>query len=348
MLRRLTGADWDALTPLLRKVYPSNPRLVEKDFFDWLYRGASGEYHFWLFQKNGQITSFFAENPLPAMQDGQPALGAWPSLWWGTNTEQAVSVFLHTMEKYHPRIYVGMAPISVRFTRALGMAIQERMPRWVAVLDSECVASFCDGDEHISGLLRESADRLVTLPTDDAAIREITEFDDDFEAMPSTFYPPVSSFIRRQGTFLNWRYMRMPRHNYRAMLDSESGSLVIFRIEAVKDRTYSVLRMVEWIVRPDRVETMLGKVVAEARRAGVVLMDFFCSSRLVGAPLEPYGFVDESHLGYAVPAYFRPLWKPPRGNAVAVDFLPLKEKKNIDFEHWYIVRGDGDSDRVKL
>lgn len=348
MLRRITENDWQALKILLKTVYPSNPRLLERDFFDWLYRKETGEYNFWIYKKDDLITSFFAENPLSTIHDGQPVVGAWPSLWWGSSTEQAVSIFLHTMETYHPRIYVGMVPISVRFTKTLGMAVQERMPRWVAALDPERVLSITEDGGNISVLLQDSSRRLATLVADDSSIREVDGFQSDFEVSPSLFYPEISSFVRRQGSFLNWRYMQMPRHDYRALTDDKSGSLVVFRIEAIKDRDVAVLRIVEWIVHPRRVEAMLGWLVDVARQAGVILMDFFCSSRLIGSPLEGAGFIDEARLDYTVPAYFRPLWNPPRGNAVAVDFLPLREKKIINFDHWYIVRGDGDTDRVKL
>ena len=352
MIRRATHADWGELSRLFAEIYRANPRMVEKDFVDWAYgRLSLGEpeaYNLWISNRDGAIGAFMAEIPLAAIHDGREVTGAWPGLWWGAAREDALAVYFQVMKSFHPRLYLGLTPVAAEVTRSLGMAFLERLPRWVGILDPVPVSAFSTDGAAWAAQYAASCAALGALPADDPDIRECAEFGADFEASPSAFHPEVQSFVRRTGPFLNWRYMRMPRHNYRAFVDGRSGGLAVCRTETVSGQSYAVTRVVEWLVRRDRAAAMLGRLAAEAKEAGAVLMDFFCSSRIVGHVLEGLGMLDEDAVGRSVPAYFRPLWNPPHGLALAIDFLPLRRPKRVDFDTWYISRGDSDVDRVKL
>ncbi|MDX6517566.1 MAG: hypothetical protein QOF50_412, partial [Gaiellaceae bacterium] len=142
----------------------------------------------------------------------------------------------------------------------------------------------------------------------------------------------------RDAAFLRWRYAEHPVFRYEVLEDS--SGFAAFRIEDVRDRPASVMRVVDF--RGD--DGLAARLVERSQRAGVVFADFACTSKRFGLPLEAAGFQREDRLPTALPGRFQPLdfsdrpivscfWAAP---SLGVDFAS---------DDLYVTRADSDLDR---
>ena len=88
-------------------------------------------------------------------------------------------------------------------------------------------------------------------------------------------------------------------------------------------------------------------ILRDGESDGVILIDFICTATEIGNELVKYGFLPDNALRSQIPYRFRPIHYTD-GIQVGIDMPPHRKKRTINFNEWYITKGDGDIDRVKL
>ena len=161
-------------------------------------------------------------------------------------------------------------------------------------------------------------------------------------------WPEVKSHLHLEGRILNWRYFEIPNHNYRAITAGQQGQYGVYRIEKIKGYEVSVMRITEWNFSPDEGRHVMAFLSKEAAKENVILMDFLCSSPAIGKTLEAYGFVSSAVPPFdRIPRLFRPICTAP-DIVSCIDMPPYRDKEAVEPQSWYLTKGNGDTDRIKL
>lgn len=218
------------------------------------------------------------------------------------------------------------------------------MHRWLGIIDPEQTISLfrLDHKQDLQ-IIRHSSVACQNHSTG-TEIFVCNRFADDAE-FRFDHIPPVTNYIRRTGAYLNWRYFDIPRHNYRGLY-AKTGQFAVYRIETITGQNAAVLRLLEWSFTTDLATQAMGRLLQDARRQNVILMDFFCTAPAVGRELENLGFFPNTALTTPLPYLFRPICQA-EPISVAIDLPPHGQLRNLDFSTWYITKGDSDIDRIK-
>lgn len=352
----LGGAlDEARLRGLFAEVYRGNPRLQEPDYLDWQFRrspwNAAGDFTLLASTEAGHLGALLGYVPLRVRAGHQVVEGCW-TLTWHSFRKDASALALQSElgRRYDVRLHVGNSPDATRIYEALRIPCQPRMPRWVALLDVTGASRLDPAPADLTRL-REGSARLALLESSDE-VMSLTRFDPDREYCPP--WPAITSYVLRTGTYLNWRYMDIPRHAYQALVGPE-GQFAVFRTEEIRGwpsepadaGSWKALRILEWCFDDAHAPAAMAQVLAQARLERCLLADFFCTSHIPGASLERLGFVPEGAMEKPLPALFRPL-HVGFPYCSALDLPPHREVRTLDFDAWYITKGDNDLDRVKL
>ena len=351
-IRRCRPDDLPTLIEIFRQIYPANPRLCEPDYLDWQFRCSpfalpSDDYNLYLLTQDEEITGCLGYLPLEYRREGQVHPTACTMNWYAVQPGPAgLRLITHFFRHFDHRFLIGLNDQSIPIYMAYRIPLLRKMPRWLAFLQPERVAGcFPSPDPRFRRCLRRSAADLPR-PEEARPIASCSRFDDD-EEFHWHHYPDITAYVRRTGRYLNWRYVDIPRHDYR-LLRVDSDQFVVYRIETIKGRPDRVLRLLEWNVAPARISGVLADLIRLALESRTILVDFFTTAISVGRALEPYGFIPEKQLPPpGIPYLFRPI-NPAPGIALALDLPPHRQTRRLDFARWYITRGDSDLDRIKL
>jgi len=179
-----------------------------------------------------------------------------------------------------------------------------------------------------------------------SSVERIARFPEELRPDPAR-NAGATVFVSRRGSYLNWRYADAPRHSYELLKLGSEGYLV-FRLEQVTGSASTVVRVMEWVVPEAEDEAALAAILSETRSRRPVLIDFFTTSASLGNRLAAIGFIPgDRALERPVPFLFRPLHYAGE-IGFALDRRPHFRSKAIDLSTWYLTKGDGDLDRVKL
>ena len=148
-------------------------------------------------------------------------------------------------------------------------------------------------------------------------VEELKEFERLREFGWDDFYwkqiAPAQVGPAREVECLLWRYARIPIFHYHAFIalrKNEARGLLVFRLERVKDREETVVRIVDLVAEPGAAAPLLQAAVAVARREKAAMIDFFCTSPSHLGAFQACGFVDardSSGEAYWYPHLFQPL-----------------------------------------
>lgn len=335
---------------LFKKAYPSNPRLQEKDYFDWQFKNTpyskGDEYAFWILWEGDTIQAFLGYMPIQLRYCGIVCEGCYTHNWFslGSGT-YGLKLMSWLMTEYDFTVLVGLSSISQQIFGTLGFQLQRQMPRWIGMIQPELVCSlFSISDPSDQEKIGESNKRLMD-HQDATGIYCCERFDPDDEFLLDQ-WPEIKGYCRRTGPYLNWRYIDIPRHNYRALRCTQ-GQFGVYRIESIMGYEASVIRIVEWTFRGAWVRKALASILQDGLNCGSVLIDFFCTAESLGNELVEFGFFPESAWHYRIPHLFRPIHLTD-GICIAIDMPPHQRDQQTNFDEWYITKGDSDIDRVKF
>ena len=350
VIANCTTSDLPELFDRFAEWYRYNPRLTERDYFDWQYRNTPWRrspdgYDLLLLREGGRIVGSLGYVAFELRQGDVVSEAAWPLTWYcESGRGGGLRLFGRYFEMFDNRLITRFSDVTGEILAAFRIPYLQSMPRWWAAVDGRRVGSVCGLDE--------PGDREV-LAGSQAALGRIGRgawFDfvdrlDDDEEFGWSHLPGVVNGCRRSGRYLNWRYFAIPRHNYRMMRSDRA--FAVYRVEPIMHHDGSVVRIVEWTFGDRDGEAALATLLADTAAQDPILIDFHATARCIGRSLEPLGFVPQAATRKPMPDLFRPL-NHSGGYQAAVDLPPHRTKRTVDFDTWYITLGDSDVERVKL
>jgi hypothetical protein len=343
--------QFPALQAFMARVYgPRYILLACEPLFRWQFGGGSDAepdgFHVKLAILNGEIVGCLGYIPVETMFAGHVMHGAWLANWIVDPDHRRLGLGPLLMREVTNQFDVAMNLGPNQDARAVLVKMRWEdvgvLTRYVCVLD-EPGALLLTG----AGRLDWPVPQTRPVCRDAVYVRPITVFDKDATSVWDRLTSTLGGGTRRSADYLNWRYARHPVWTYRCFEARQRGDLVGFavsHIEAVRDMPVKVARLVELVAMSPAADELVRAVVEDARSQDAVLIDFFCSSPLVGAALEAHGFLSgPESLVAQVPMLFQPL--DPRRTAIHFMAHLAKAPAGMALEQWYVTKSDGDQDR---
>ncbi len=172
------------------------------------------------------------------------------------------------LAKYDNLFFSVLTADSINILKILHVPVLTEMPRWIGVLNSKRFLELIEvKEENDRSMLQESYEHLTAVDKSEPGYR-CQRFDkkDDFMF---DHWPSIIGYSRRTGSFLNWRYFDIPRHNYKALRSNE-GEFAVYRIETISNHTEAVVRILEWNFSGESAEKAMGTVVKDGLEQGAI------------------------------------------------------------------------------
>ena len=342
--------DLPELFALFADWYKFNPRMRERDFFDWQFRDtplrlSSGEYDFLVLRDGtGRIVGGLGMVGFQFRLGDRFDIGGWTHNWHAEGqANSGLRLFGRFTELVDNRFLLRLNETSAGIVHMLRIPFLPAMPRWWAVIDADRAADLFGMTEADRSILQSSADSFLRAHTR-AVAQQVPRLDPE-EEFQLAHLEGITGHVRRTGHYLNWRYVDIPRHDYK-LIRTERG-LGVYRLETIMGTDNTSVRLLEWTFAPEETCGALATVIADAAPRNPILIDFHCTNRGCGDALIPFGFVPAGATQARMPDLFRPTYHSG-GYAVAIDLPPHRTQRALDFNSWYITIGDSDIDRVKL
>jgi hypothetical protein len=342
-------SDLPELFECFAEWYRFNPRMGERDYFDWQFkhaptRLADGEFDFLVLRENEEIVGCLGFTGFEFRSGGAIKIGGWTHNWYAPDRRDGgLALMFRFMELVDNRFIFRFNENTARVFSLLRVPMIHAVLRWWAVTDADHAADLFQLEASDRAIVARSVAGMKRIDGT-ARIRSVDRFDPD-EEFTLTHLAEDLNGARRTGKYLNWRYLDIPRHRYHA-IRGERG-MGIYRVETIMNHDVSAIRIVEWTFDDDECGAALASVLQVHTEAKPLLLDFHCASSLPARGLERFGFVPQAATTKPLPDLFRPM-NYSGGHALALDFPPHRSARTVDFDRWYITAGDSDVDRVKL
>ena len=367
-----TSIDWctEDRIPVLQSLIENHWRkghilARDADLLRWQYRHPSHPERLsvLLAEHDGEPVGMLGLIPSGFCVRGARIPGAWVAMWLTVPEWRPRMLGLRLLRRLFAGDYqmIGVLGVNQETTgaiyKSLGFTACDVVPRWVHVTSPEALANLvADCGDRYSAAARAAWAASARRPPSGVTPRLVV-WDQETaarwdRAWHAQFAPQLVG-TWRDAAYLRWRYVDHPRYQYqlRFIEDPSDGALaglLVYRIEKVRDRSESVLRVVEFLTTA-AVGAALAQVVLDAGQAAhVTFTDFFCTSTASAPYLEAAGFLREDAMPAPLPSRFQPLdfththlngvfWMSPAvaGNGDACSTSPA----------FYVTRADGDQDR---
>jgi len=300
-------------------------------------------------EDDGRMQGILGIIPVPYCRHGERGEGAWLTTWVVTEAARrrqlGLALLRRAMDGPDFVGTIGGNETTMRLLRALGFATRPAVSRWVRAGDRAALASLMQAAGANSAALSPASQMVPA-----ASGAEVQPWSPELAApWDRTWRERVASGLVgtwRDSDYLRWRYLEHPRFRYelRVIRDPAGGvrALVVWRRQAIQDRSEEVVRVLELLGEPAAAATLARDLVRETGTERTAFLDFYCTSTAFAAPLEAAGFVPEHTLGAELPALFQPL-DPRRTALTAAFWAPGKEA--FDGADVYFTRSDCDQDR---
>ena len=337
--------DFKDLKRIFEEVYAHNPRMQERDYFDWQfkdnpYTDGQGKHNFLVSRQGYEIDGFLGFIPFKLKYKEEIFLACDVINWFAR--ESGFLLLSEIFEKYDYRTYFAITDKALDLYRRLKVPILDKIPRYLAVVNNQAVEFFSIADNELKEKMLLSFNKLESTANSEG-IEEIESFEDD------KIYPFVwksaEAYRLMEGKYLNWRYIKIPSHSYKVIKNS-NDEFAVLRKEFIKGTDYEVIRILEWNFSSGASEKAIGFIKQNYVNENTLIIDFFSTLQESGDVLTQYGFFfDEINCG-SIPYLFRPLFYGDGINC-GIDLPPHREARNLDFSKWYITKGWSDIDRFK-
>lgn len=350
IVRQCESRDIEKLIPLFKEAYKYNPRMQELDFIDWQFRNtpfAYNDFYSMLVSISGnEIKGFFGYLPIEFRFDGIIKTGCIAYNWYSVGNDRSGIKLLSELEvRYDNVFHLGCTADSEAIFKVYRIPMGF-LERWVAVIDSGKIEKvFNIEDETCKEQLKKSS-KIINSKTSSSENVFLCDRFEDNEEFHFDKWKSIRSYIRRTGKYLNWRYVAIPRHNYK-IIRADGGQFAVYRIEQIKDQSESVVRILEWNFFGKSAKDALAFIVDEAKTQKGILVDFLSTATEIGKSLEEIGFFKVEENNKEIPYLFRPIYFTS-DILLAIDLPPHRSIRDLNFSEWYITKGDSDMDRIKL
>lgn len=366
-LMRFIDAEWQAGHVLSR-----DEALLRWQFDGSLLRGreAAGPSVMLAWHDN-VIVGMFGLTGCQMTLAGTVASGVWLCHWFASPNYRRYNVALGLWRAVEELGFdvvgtVGANQASTKLLTALRFETIPALPRWVGVVDVPQTAQLlvdCDQglkpDDAVQLCERYRTERVPLGPAAGDGSIAVTPWRDEFATSWDHYWEQhVASTIVgtvRDARFLRWRYVHHPRFRYEIRLATSRGDgcvsgLAVFRLERVRGRNETVLRVVEFLASPPASLALARAILQAGRELGAAYADFYCTSAPAAHALEEVGFRRVS--GAADQPSFPTRLQPLEQGYCDITALirlpsPLRGQLNTLMRtgRVYLTKSDGDQDR---
>jgi len=347
-IRRYKQEYNQALKDIFKTIYPSNPRLQENNYLNWQFRdnpyNKDNDYTIWILEDSSQIKGFYGWIPVELFLKGRYSKSCEPILWWTADDAKGHGIQLlgNIIQKFPINLFHGCNQQSFEVFKQFDIPCFS-LSRFIGIIDLQYVASIfkiklTENFNNDSKRLKKISEKANL-----DSISLINRFETN-EEMTFDSFKELEARLRYTSNYLNWRYVDIPECNYQIIKGTKHGEYCIFRIEKIKHYDVSVMRIIECSFGPDTIQNAIGFLFQESFKNNVILMDFFCSYKKIGNLFEQHGFgsCDKQYYNI-IPYLFRPIC-----NSMELIICINGNGTTINDKKWYITKGNGDMDRVKL
>lgn len=344
------AARLPSLRAFFRRLYRSSYRLaMDEELLDWQYRAPDngvGPCHVKLAVSEGEIRACLGYIPVEFSVVGRSVRAAWTANLMVDPPHRRLGLgpllLRQLTAEFDAVLAIGLTPEASDLLPRMGWIDFGDLARYVCVLDVGSAARLTE-----SGTLEWPSvpAHAGCVPGSSFAQALLGE---DVTELWDRVWGRRGAGTRRTVKFLNWRYAAHPRFQYRILtLRSSRGSaegFAVYRVEQLRELPVKIGRIVELVTELGAASSLIRSVASDARAAGVAVLDFFCSSRLLEEPLIREGFLrGDAEPASKIPLVFQPIDRNRAGIRFMADVSKLANAVPID--DWYVTSGDGDQDR---
>ena len=322
----------------------------DDSFVRWRYfsrRTESGESTYWVFVRDGEVLGACGMEPVTLVVDGtaMPAVRTLDIMVRPDLDGLGLGVFMNLMLFRHFPITLvtgsnerSHALLTRMFHHTTDLRFWKAPLRARAVIDGKVALGpvgrilALPGDLFLT--IRRSLSRV--LPPAGVAIRETSEFDADVVALSRRCESPGRVIVRRSDEYLNWRFVRNPRCQYRifgAFADGRLEGYLVTRLNLARPNPRREGEIVDWLAAP--VSDPRASVLPALVQAGVDGLIRDGAGIVTCAAAAP----DLSTAMAATGFRFRPLERLPFFVRAAD---PALHSRLCSSEDWFLTRGDLD------
>ena len=351
-VRRCRQDDLQALKAIFATVYPQNSLLQDDYFFDWQFYShpwnVEQQYTFFLLvNNNGAIKGFYGYVIARYIIDGKLVSGCEPALWWTSdkNSFYGLALFEAIANEQSVLVFLDCSKQSQGLFSKMKIPMIE-IPRLIGIIDGKEVHKLFPevGLEYLERCQKKLVDATANI--DVASARQSDSFDNtDSSAIINN--PEIRFHLDYTPEYLEWRYQKIPLHRYR-IIRVGVNDFMVYRSEPIFNSDATVIRIVEWSVKPNNFKTVLAKLIDSAYKERAMLIDFSCTSSEINEQFLKYGGFQYQKEGemFKISRWFRPINSSPP-MVIAAKITDISSNTVIKFSSMYLTTGNGDADRMK-
>ncbi len=358
LLSPLTLDNLDNVQPLAAKIFPPNYILLRPDYFGWqfqraadLFSGGDGNPGSWIAEENGQATSLWLATRAPMWLEGKRFNGTWGHGWFADPESMGSGLPLIVQEIEANGVFGGMN-LSLMSVGVKASLFKDKL-QWV---EEVRLFGVINANETNKLLMDDDRSALLYLNTlrrtpkrGPVQVKEITEFDADYESVWNAMRETISFTTDRTAEYMNWRFFEEPFLDYHCRrFDTDRGpSYFIWRNEKFEDCP-RIARLVDVIGMPDAIVESYPAFCKILKEQGVAMCDYFGTHAATLAALRQGGMRQAVTIeGLDLPRLFAPLAVEIRKT---VNLAVIANADNAgpwlyDSSKWHVTKSDANQDR---
>lgn len=338
-------SDFIKLKNIFKEVYAHNPRMLEKEYFDWQFKEnpysyEPGKHNFIITRQGDKIDGFVGIIPFKLKYKEEIFIAGDVTNWFAKDS--GFLLLSEVFKRYDYRTYFAITDRALDLYRRLKVPILEKIPRYLAVVNKQTADFFSITDNELRKKLLLSSNKIDSI-TNCEGMEEIKSFEDD-KTYPFV-WKSAEGYRLMEGKYLNWRYVKIPSHAYKVIINA-SNEFAVFRKEFIKGTDYEVIRILEWNFSSASSGKAIGFIKQNYINKNTLIIDFFSTLQEAGDVLAQYGFFYDETNSRSIPYLFRPLHYSAGINC-GIDIPPHRKTRRLNFDKWYITKGWSDIDRFK-
>ncbi len=328
-----------ALKDFIKRQFNENYILLNKEFFDWQYRGNMKIAH-----NDGKVLGYCGYVPAKLNAGGKVTDGACLANLMVDKSARAFGLgaaLVKSLMNQFPALYINGYKLDTwpMYEKLGGWAKMGNLRRFVKIVDSI----------KASLLAKERVESIIS-NAKSADLKVIEKFDFSADDLWKKIKNQYGISQERSSSYLNWRYAMHPIFKYQLrgiFFENELRGIIIFRIENTRDESgaeFALGRILEIVSEKDFAENLIAGAVAEMAGGGVCAADFYTSSLVHQDALFANGFSDMANGYGAVPALLSPLSR----KRISINWIAYGRSLSglfLNPADWNITKGDGDQDR---
>lgn len=227
-----------------------------------------------------------------------------------------------------------------------------KLDRYIAIVNPELCVKFSQGYKQFERTLH------LQLPDSRLSILPVERFGpmalEIHHLWDSLFHKGKFMAVKRSAEYLDWRYSEHPifeYHRWGCWKGKSLEGVFVFRIEHVAEAKCQVVRIVELFGRPEILGEFVNYVLKQKMSFETLAwIDWFCSDPRFMLPLKSLGFVPEQELlPLVIPIFCSPIDYYKKKYTLMFWVKDSQAFGDIpSIHHWYVTKGDGDSDRPNI